>query len=107
MVQAAIAIENAIVYSKIDNLNKNLELEILDHKKTGKKLLKARDQLAKRVDTLEGFLPICSFCKKIRDDDGKWNNIETYITKRSKAKFSHGLCPDCLKKNYPEHSNLV
>ncbi|MCG8572704.1 MAG: cache domain-containing protein [Spirochaetes bacterium] len=54
------------------------------------------------VKQLKGLLPICSNCKKIRDDEGYWSQIETYISKRSAAEFSHGICPDCAKKIYPE-----
>ncbi|MFZ1200592.1 MAG: response regulator [Desulfobacterales bacterium] len=54
------------------------------------------------VEQLQGMLPICSACKKIRDDKGYWNRIESYISKYSKVKFSHGICPDCAKKLYPE-----
>ena len=50
------------------------------------------------VNTLRGLLPICATCKKIRDDKGYWNQIESYIGEHSEAKFSHGLCPDCAKK---------
>jgi uncharacterized PurR-regulated membrane protein YhhQ (DUF165 family) len=53
------------------------------------------------VKTLRGFLPICSNCKSIRDDKGYWNQIEAYIRERSDAEFSHGICPDCAKKLYP------
>lgn len=53
------------------------------------------------VKTLRGFLPICASCKKIRDDKGYWNQIESYIRKHSEAEFSHGICPDCAKKIYP------
>lgn len=52
------------------------------------------------VKALQGFLPICAKCKKIRDDQGYWNNLETYIEERSGAKFSHGMCPDCISKEY-------
>jgi GAF domain-containing protein len=54
------------------------------------------------VRTLQGLLPICASCKKIRDDQGYWNEIETYIGERSEAQFSHGICPDCVKKLYPD-----
>ena len=54
------------------------------------------------VKTLKGFLPICATCKKIRDDKGYWNQIESYIEARSEAEFSHGICPDCQKKLYPD-----
>ncbi|MCK5340166.1 MAG: hypothetical protein KAJ60_03780, partial [Desulfobulbaceae bacterium] len=55
-----------------------------------------------KVKTLSGFIPICASCKKIRDDKGYWNQIEAYIQKHSNAEFSHGICPECLKKLYPE-----
>lgn len=54
------------------------------------------------VKQLSGLLPICASCKKIRDDNGYWNQIESYIRDHSEAEFSHGLCPDCAKKLYPE-----
>ncbi len=57
------------------------------------------------VKQLSGLLPICSSCKKIRDDDGYWNQIENYIGERSNAQFSHGLCPDCIIKLYPEYAS--
>ncbi len=50
---------------------------------------------------LRGLLPICSNCKKIRDDDGYWNNIESYIKIHSEADFTHGICPECTEKLYP------
>lgn len=54
------------------------------------------------IKQLQGLLPICSVCKNIRDDKGYWNRIESYISRHSEAKFSHGICPDCAKKLYPE-----
>ena len=51
---------------------------------------------------LSGLLPICSFCKKIRNKEGDWELLESYITARSESKFSHGLCPECREKHYPE-----
>jgi PAS domain S-box-containing protein len=56
------------------------------------------------VKTLRGFFPICASCKKIRDDEGYWQQIEEYIEDRSEAQFSHSICPDCRKKLYPELS---
>jgi len=55
------------------------------------------------VKTLSGLLPICISCKKIRDDKGYWNKIETYISEHSEAKFSHGICQECEKKLYPDY----
>ena len=59
-------------------------------------------QALSEVKTLRGFLPICANCKKIRDDEGYWQQIEKYIQVRSEAKFSHGICPDCADLLYPE-----
>jgi hypothetical protein len=55
------------------------------------------------VKTLSGLLPICASCKKIRDDKGYWNILEQYISKHSGAEFSHGICPDCAQKMYPDY----
>ncbi|MBX7150155.1 PAS domain S-box protein [bacterium] len=55
-----------------------------------------------KVKTLSGLLPICAACKKIRDDKGYWNQIEVYIEQHSEADFSHGICPDCARRLYPE-----
>ena len=54
------------------------------------------------VNTLSGLIPICASCKNIRDDQGYWNQIETFIQSHSEAKFSHGICPDCSARLYPE-----
>jgi hypothetical protein len=57
--------------------------------------------LYQRIRILEGFLPICANCRRIRDKES-WNQIEEYISDHSLAKFSHSICPDCMKKLYPE-----
>jgi hypothetical protein len=59
------------------------------------------------VKRLSGFLPICSSCKKIRDDKGYWSEVERYIGEHSEAQFSHGICPDCMRKLYPEIADDV
>ncbi|MBA3029654.1 MAG: hypothetical protein FP816_12735, partial [Desulfobacteraceae bacterium] len=50
------------------------------------------------------ILPICSFCKKIRDDKGYWEQVEVYVGDHSHADFSHSICPDCMRINYPEYN---
>jgi len=55
-------------------------------------------------ETISGILPICSPCKKIRDDSGFWSQVDAYISKHSDVQFSHGVCPDCMKKLYPDFS---
>ena len=60
-------------------------------------------ELAQRVKQLEGILPICMFCKRIRDGQENWHPLEVYISQHSKANFSHGICADCAKKHYGEY----
>lgn len=64
-------------------------------------------QALSEVKTLSGMLPICSSCKKIRDDKGYWNQIDSYLHDHSGAKFSHGICPECAKVLYPEYASDV
>jgi hypothetical protein len=59
------------------------------------------------IKTLKGFIPICANCKKIRDDKGYWNQLETYIAEHTDAKFSHGICPECVRKLYPDKIKKV
>ena len=69
------------------------------------RLEKKNRQLAEALDnvkTLSGLVPICSSCRKIRDDKGYWESLEEYLQSRTDVRFSHGLCDDCLKKEYPE-----
>ena len=54
------------------------------------------------IRILRGILPICASCKKIRDDEGYWHQVETYISDHSEALFTHGICPECMKKLYPD-----
>ena len=65
-------------------------------------IIELQDALAD-VKLLSGLVPICANCKKIRDDQGYWTQIESYIQDRSDAKFSHSICPDCAKKLYPDY----
>jgi PleD family two-component response regulator len=65
------------------------------------KLIAELQQALAKVKTLSGLIPICSSCKKIRDDKGYWNQIETYIRERSDADFTHSICPKCAKILYP------
>ena len=60
-----------------------------------------------QVKKLSGFIPICSSCKKIRDDKGYWRQVEEYVSEHSEALFSHGICPDCIRKLYPEIADEV
>ncbi|HBG19366.1 MAG TPA: hypothetical protein DDY32_08855, partial [Desulfobulbaceae bacterium] len=61
-----------------------------------------RKKLQAEIKILRGLLPICASCKRIRDDQGNWTQMELYIKNHSEAEFSHGLCPECARKLYPE-----
>lgn len=74
-------------------------------KSAEEKLRKANEELRialAEIRVLRGILPICSSCKQIRNDKGYWERVETYVAKRTDAKFSHDICPKCAKKLYPE-----
>lgn len=85
--------------------NELLKTEILERRKIDEERVKLIEDLQNALDnikTLKGLIPICSSCKNIRDDQGYWNELEVYISKHSDIEFSHSLCPDCMKKYYPE-----
>ncbi|NPE27318.1 hypothetical protein HNV12_04935 [Methanococcoides sp. SA1] len=79
----------------------NLVDTINDRTKSLEDAKEELEQRLKEVKELSGLLPICSFCKKIRDDDGYWNQVDRYIAKKTDALFSHSICPECMKENYP------
>ncbi|MBF0242692.1 MAG: response regulator [Desulfamplus sp.] len=56
-----------------------------------------------QINTLRGIVPICAGCKKVRDDAGYWQQVEAYVSRFTDAKFSHGICPDCMKTLYPDY----
>lgn len=69
--------------------------------------IKSLEQALNEVKTLSGLLPICASCKKIRDDKGYWNKIESYISEHTEAEFSHSYCNDCIRKLYPDIADEV
>jgi DNA-binding response OmpR family regulator len=86
--------------------------ELLARVKVGRRMLEMQDALViknaellqalEQVRTLSGIVPICMHCKNIRDDKGYWEKVEAYVSSHTDARFSHGICPECLKKHYPE-----
>ncbi len=88
---AAVALQNSRHSDKKDAAEKaNLKL-----------IEELKESLA-NVRQLSGLLPICAHCKKIRDDQGYWEQLESYLNRHSEVRFSHGICQDCMKKHYPE-----
>jgi sigma-B regulation protein RsbU (phosphoserine phosphatase) len=86
--------------------------ELLARIRVGERMVALQSGLAERVQelqealshikTLQGILPICMHCHKIRDDHDAWQKLEQYVTEHSGAQFSHGLCPECMEKYYPD-----
>ena len=67
-----------------------------------KDVIKRLEASLAEIKTLRGILPICSFCKKVRNDTGYWEQVDVYIHRHSEADISHSICPECLEKYYPE-----
>jgi DNA-binding NtrC family response regulator len=91
MDQALIIIEKALEKQRLSLENKRLLKEL------AKQITELQAALA-QIKTLQGILPICMYCKKIRDDKQYWQQVESYVTTHTEAQFSHGICPDCYKK---------
>jgi K+-sensing histidine kinase KdpD len=94
----------AILVSSIERQRRHTRLSL---EKSNRELQAALAE----VKTLRGILPICSYCKQIRAEDGRWIQIERYIHQHTDANFSHGMCPECYKKQFPDiyarlHSNV-
>ena len=94
------ALTNETIRFSRELRDKNAQLIRLNYEKDEliDKLTEAKNQ----IKTLSGMIPICSYCKNIRDDKGFWQRVEEYVTNHSEAIFSHGICPDCIRKYFPE-----
>ncbi len=105
--------DQIIIFGHLDILDtQDLTLEILsisqELSNTTRELHKKNAQLQDALDhvkTLQGIIPICSHCHKIRNDEQIWDQLETYLSDHSDAKFSHGICPGCMKKHYPDFAD--
>jgi DNA-binding response OmpR family regulator len=85
------------LYARVDVGRRLLDLQAV----LAGKVEELRDALA-QIKTLRGTVPICACCKKIRDDKGYWKQVEVYVRDHTEAQFSHGICPECSAKLYPE-----
>ena len=79
----------------IEDIRIRTHISLMEEEKQSQKYLE-------EIKTLRGILPICSHCKKIRNDEGVWNRLESYITEHSEAEFTHSVCPNCIKELYPD-----
>ncbi|HEY2082034.1 MAG TPA: PAS domain S-box protein [Verrucomicrobiae bacterium] len=109
-------IDVSITVSPIKNGDGNIHgasivlRDITDRKRQEKERLRLIHELTdalRHVKTLNGLLPICASCKKIRNDSGYWEQVETYIRSRSNAEFTHGICPDCVRSLYPQYQSIL
>ena len=92
--------------AEVERRNEHLRAEALS---AANRQLQARteqlEEALANVKTLSGLIPICASCKKVRDDKGFWDRVETYVQQRSDARFTHGICPECLRKMYPQYAD--
>ncbi len=87
-------------------LNESLESKVEERTKELTELNTQLNKSLKEIKTLRGIIPICSYCKKIRDDKGLWNQLEAYLHSHSNAEFSHGACPECYEKQMEDIDKL-
>jgi response regulator RpfG family c-di-GMP phosphodiesterase len=85
---------------------KRAEDDLWEKEREQQKLISHLEEALAEIKTLKGFIPICASCKKIRDDEGYWDQLEAYISKHTDAVFSHGLCPECAEQAWAEMKKL-
>lgn len=90
-----------VVVENVTELNQRIEQYRAMHKRALEEMA-AREEALAEIRVLSGLLPICCVCKSVRDDRGYWHQVEAYIAKHSEASFSHGICPKCQHRMYPE-----
>jgi hypothetical protein len=90
----------SLILNLRDTIQGHLELLFMNHV-LGEENKKLQDYISE-IKTLRAILPICSKCKKIRDDEGYWHEVESYISAHSETLFSHSICPECARSLYPE-----
>jgi len=97
--------EKNVVVGIRSTVQENISIKMVQIERD--KLINELTEALRKIRTLNGLVPICASCKKIRDDQGYWNDVESYVAEHSEAEFSHGICPDCMKKLYPEEYERI
>jgi len=90
---------------EVKTAHAKIEIEVKERRQTqleNEKLIAELKNTLNEVKTLSGMLPICASCKKVRDDKGYWNQIESYVRDHSEAEFSHSICPECSQRLYSD-----
>lgn len=90
--------QDYLVKGKVDG---DLLLRSIRYSIERQKLISQLEKSLKEIKTLKGLIPICAWCRRLRDDKGYWKMVETYIEEQTEATFTHGICPECLKKTDP------
>jgi response regulator RpfG family c-di-GMP phosphodiesterase len=98
--------DNRRLVEELRQINAELEDRVAVRTAQLKERTLELEKALSQVKLLEGIIPICMYCKKIRDDQESWHQIESYISKHSEAMFSHGVCPDCLKEQMELIENI-
>ncbi len=96
------ALNFIIAYFIISSLSFSLEYSRARHLEYLNRYNSEMETAVKEIGFLQGILPVCSYCKKVRDDRGYWNQVENYLTRHSGVLISHSICPDCLEAHFPE-----
>jgi len=84
----------------------NIGRRIVELQKSLEQRIAELETALSQIRTLQGLIPMCAACKKVRDDQGYWQQVEDYLMEHSDAAFSHALCPECLKVHYPEYEQI-
>ena len=87
-----------VLFSIIHDITERLKIE-----KERDEIITKLEKSQNEIKVLKGILPLCSFCKKIRDAKGNWEQVDVYIHSHSEADISHTICPECVKKHYPDY----
>jgi DNA repair exonuclease SbcCD ATPase subunit len=90
---------------QLEAQNVQLQQEIAERQRAEaerEQLIGQLQEALANIKTLRGLIPICAACKKIRDDTGYWNQLEGYLHTHTEAEFSHGICPECVRRLYPD-----
>ncbi len=98
--------DNRRLVEELRQINAELEDRVKERTMELERRARELEAAISQVKQLEGIIPICMYCKKIRDDEQLWHQMEYYISEHSEAEFSHGICPDCMEKHFGESAKV-
>lgn len=107
LITAVFICASVALYAAFYYIMAHLESSRLGVEKEREKLIEKLNIAITEIKTLQGIVPICSYCKKIRDDKGFWNQVDAYLSANTEAEFSHSICPDCYEKVKEDYENAL